>query len=58
MWFLLPVFESEFRWCFTLCLFMIHHICIDSLVPSVKKINIGNPGFNVNYRGPLILLVT
>ena len=29
----------------------IHHICIDSLVPSVKKINIGNPGIQVNYGG-------
>ena len=43
----------------------IHHICINSLVPSVKKINIefGNPGIQVNYWGglnppPLILLVT
>ena len=24
--------------------FTIHHICINSLFPSVKKINIGNPG--------------
>ena len=29
----------------------IHHICINSLVPSVKKINIGNPGIQVNYWG-------
>ena len=38
----------------------IHHICINSLVPSEKKINIGNPGIHVNYWGdpPLILLVT
>ena len=28
-----------------------HHICIISLVPSVKKINIGNPGIQVNYLG-------
>ena len=37
-------------------------ICINSLVPSVKKINIGNKGIQVNYWGgltpPLILLVT
>ena len=26
---------------------LIHHICINSLVPSVKKINIGNPGIQV-----------
>ena len=52
-------------------LWSIHHICINSLVPSVKKINIGNPGIQVNYWGgggggltppppppPLILLVT
>ena len=31
----------------------IHHICINSLVPSVKKINIGNPGIQVNYWGGL-----
>ena len=30
---------------------VIHHICINSLVPSVKKINIGNPGIQVNYWG-------
>ena len=44
-----------------------NHICINSLVPSVKKINIGNPGIQVNYWGGgggvnppplLILLVT
>ena len=29
----------------------IHHICINSLVPIVKKINIGNPGIQVNYWG-------
>ena len=33
-----------------LCL-SIHHICINLLVPSVKKINIGNPGIKVNYWG-------
>ena len=27
----------------------IQHICINLLVPSVKKINIGNPGIQVNY---------
>ena len=26
----------------------IHHICINLLVPSWKKINIGNPGIQVN----------
>ena len=31
----------------------IHHICINSLVPSVMKINIGNPGIQVNYWGGL-----
>ena len=31
--------------------YSIHHICINSLVPSVKKINIGNPGIQVNYWG-------
>ena len=30
---------------------LIYHICINSLVPSVKKINIGNPGIQVNYWG-------
>ena len=30
---------------------VIHHICINSLVPSVLKINIGNPGNQVNYWG-------
>ena len=33
------------------CGYSIHHICIHSLVPSVKKINIGNPGIQVNYWG-------
>ena len=32
-------------------LFLIDHICINLLVPSVKKINIGNPGIQVNYWG-------
>ena len=42
----------------------IHHICINSLVPSVKKIDIGNPGIllgggvNPTPPPPLILLVT
>ena len=30
---------------------LIDHICINSLVPSVLKINIGNPGNQVNYWG-------
>ena len=30
---------------------VIDHICINSLVPSVLKINIGNPGNQVNYWG-------
>ena len=34
-----------------ICDIPIHHICINSLVPSVKKINIGNPGIQVNYWG-------
>ena len=38
------------------------HICINLLVPSVLKINIGNPGDQVNYWGglspPLIYLAT
>ena len=38
------------------------HIYINSLVPSVIKINIGNPGNQVNYWGgltpPLIYLAT
>ena len=29
----------------------INHICINSLVPSVKKINIGNPGIQINNWG-------
>ena len=29
----------------------IDHICINSLVPSVQKINIGNTGNQVNYWG-------
>ena len=40
----------------------IDHICINSLFPSVLKINIGNPGNQVNYWGgltpPLIYLAT
>ena len=29
----------------------IDHICINLLVPSVQRINIGNPGNQVNYGG-------
>ena len=41
----------------------IHHICINLLVPSAQKINIENPGNQVNYWGggfttPLILLAS
>ena len=35
-----------------LCLFtFIHHVCIDSLVPSVGEISVGGPGVQVIYWG-------
>ena len=45
------VTHTDSHWIESIIRYSIHHICINSLVRSVKKINIGNPGIQVNNWG-------